>query len=60
MSVVKEEAKKLIEALPESGTGDDVLYQFVVKDKLRDAFKEAAEGEVVSHVKAKEQLSASM
>lgn len=57
MSLVKEAAKKLIEALPESATWDDVMYEFYIKQKLAQALKEADEGDVVSHERAKDQLS---
>ena len=57
MSVVKEAAKKLIEALPESATWDDLMYEFYVKQKLAQALKEADQGDVISHERAKEQLS---
>ncbi len=57
MASVKEEAKKLIDELPESATWDDVMYEFYVKKKLAQALKEAADGDVLSHEKAKEQLS---
>lgn len=57
MSLVKEAAKKLIEALPESATWDDLMYELYVKKKLAQALQEAERGDVVSHEKAKEQLS---
>lgn len=57
MGAVKDEARKLIDSLPEHATWDDVMYEFYVKKKLGQALKEAAEGEVISHEKAKEQLS---
>ena len=58
MSLVKEAAKKLIDALPESATWDDVMYEFYVKKKLALALKEADQGDVVSHETAKKQLYA--
>ncbi|HEV2492346.1 MAG TPA: hypothetical protein VG204_04665 [Terriglobia bacterium] len=57
MSVIKEAAKRLIEALPENATWDDVMYEFYVKKKLAQALKEADQGDVVSHESAKQQLS---
>jgi predicted transcriptional regulator len=56
MGAVKEEAKKLIDALPEQATWDDVMYEFYVKKKLEKALQEAAAGEVVSHESAKKEL----
>ncbi len=57
MSLVKDEAKKLIEALPESATWDDVMYEFYVKKKLAQAMKEADQGDILPHETAKKQLS---
>jgi hypothetical protein len=57
MSAVKEEAKRLIDLLPDHATWDDIMYEFYVKKKLGKALDEAAAGEVVSHETAKEHLS---
>ena len=57
MSAVKEEAKKLIDTLPEQATWDDVMYELYVKQKLQKALDEAAAGKVVSHDAAKQELT---
>ncbi|MGH9358178.1 MAG: hypothetical protein ACRD1O_03260 [Terriglobia bacterium] len=57
MGVVKQEAKKLIEALPDQATWDDIMYEFYVKKKLEKALGEAVAGNVVSHESAKRELS---
>ena len=57
MGATKEEAKKLIDMLPEHATWDDIMYEFYVKKKLAKVLEEAAAGDVVSHQTAKEQLS---
>ena len=41
MSLVKEEARKLIDRLPEQATWDDIMYEFYVKKKLAVALKAA-------------------
>lgn len=56
MNIAKEEAKKLIDNLPDQATWDDIMYQFYVMKKLTVALKAAAEGRVVSHEKAKKRL----
>ena len=56
MGAAKEEARMLIEQLPDHATWDDIMYEFYVKKKLAKALDEAAAGEVVSHETAKEQL----
>ena len=56
MSIVKEEAKKLIDKLPDQATWDDIMYEFYVKKKLSGALKAAEEGEVVSHEEVKKRV----
>lgn len=58
MGVAKHEAKKLIDALPDQATWDDIMYELYVKKKLEKALEEAAAGDVVSHESAKRELSA--
>ena len=56
MSTVKEEAKKIIDKLPEQATWDDVMYEFYVKKKLEIALKAVSEGRVISHDEVKKRL----
>jgi predicted transcriptional regulator len=56
MNIVKEEAKKLIDKLPDSATWDDIMYEFYVKQKITTGLKAAEEGRVVSHEEAKKRL----
>jgi len=49
MSMVKDEAKKIIDKLPEFATWDDVMYQIYVKKKIETSIKTAEEGKVISH-----------
>ncbi len=56
VGALKDEAKKLIDALPDQATWDDIMYEFYVKKKLEKALEEAASGKVVSHEEAKKQL----
>ena len=56
MSVVKEEAKKLIDELPEHATWDDIMYELYIKKKLAVALKAAEEGRVISHEEVKKRL----
>ena len=58
MSVAKDEARKLLDKIPETATWDDIMYEFYVKKKLTVALKAAQEGRVVSHEKAKKRLLA--
>jgi predicted transcriptional regulator len=56
MNIVKEEAKKLIDKLPDSATWDDIMYELYVKKKIAAGLKAAEEGRVVSHEEAKKRL----
>lgn len=56
MNIVKEEARRLIDKLPDQATWDDIIYEFYVKKKLDVALKAAEEGHVVSHEEAKKRL----
>ena len=56
MSTVKEEAKKIIDKLPEQATWDDVMYEFYVKKKMEIALKAVSEGRVISHDEVKKRL----
>ncbi len=56
MSTVKEEARRLVDSMPEHATWDDVIYEFYVKKKLEKALKEADNGEVISHDEARKDL----
>ena len=54
MSIIKEEAKRLIDKLPDQATWDDIMYEFYVKKKLVVALKAAEKGRVISHEELKE------
>ena len=56
MDLIKDEAKKLIEKLPDSATWDDIMYELYVKKKIAAGLKADDEGRVVSHEEAKKRL----
>ena len=56
MSIVKEEATKLINKLPDQATWDDIMYEFYVKKKLAVALKADEEGHVISHKEVKKRF----
>ena len=58
MSAVKEEAKRLIDELPDTATWDDVMYELYVKMKIAQAVAAAESGDVVSHEEAKRRILA--
>ena len=48
MSIAKEEARKLLDKIPETATWDDIMYEFYVRQKIETALADAAAGRVVS------------
>lgn len=56
MNIAKEEAKKLIDKLPDQSTWDDIMYEFYVRKKLEVALKAADEGRVVPHEEVKKRF----
>ena len=49
MSTVKEEARKLVDNLPDAVNWEDIMYEFYVKKKIAAGLKAAEEGRVVPH-----------
>jgi predicted transcriptional regulator len=47
MSIVKEEAKKLVESLPDDATWDDLMYQIYVRTKIEEGLAADEAGDVV-------------
>ena len=56
MSIVKEEATKLINKLSDQATWDDIMYEFYVKKKLAVALKADEEVHVISHKEVKKRF----
>lgn len=48
MSAAKEEARKLIENIPDSASWDDIMYEFYVRKKIEIGLEEGDAGKVVS------------
>ena len=49
MSVLREEAKKLLDNLPDQASWDDIMYEMYVKKKIDEGLKAANEGKLISH-----------
>ena len=56
MSVVREEAKKLIDNLPDEASWDDVMYEIYVRKKIDEGIKAANEGKLISHEDVKKRF----
>jgi len=54
--MIKEEAIKLLESLPEQVTWDDIMYQFYVKKKLATSLKALEDGKIISHEEVKKKI----
>jgi len=57
MPVVKEEAIKLIENLPNDSSWDDIIYEMYVKKKIDIGLKAAKAGQTVSHEDVKKRFA---
>jgi len=53
MAGIREEAHKLIDALPEETSWDEVIYQVYVRKKIARGIEAADEGRVVPHDEVK-------
>jgi len=53
MSTVKEEARELIDGLPEQATWDDLMYRFYIRKKVDAGLKAAEQRDIVSHEEVK-------
>ena len=56
MGRVREEAQKLIDALPEETSWDDLIYQMYVRKKIAKGIEAAEQGRVVTHDEVKKQF----
>lgn len=56
MATVKEEARQVIERLPEHATWDDLIYELYVRQKIAAGIKAADEGRVIPHEEVRKKL----
>jgi hypothetical protein len=54
MSTAKEEARELLDRIPDNATWDDIMYQFYVEKKVEKALQEVETGNVLPHEVVKE------
>jgi len=57
MSIVKKEAKKMLNNLPEEASWDDLMYEMYVRKKIDEGIKAAEEGRILSHEEVKKRFS---
>lgn len=56
MSIIREEAKKLLNNLPDEASWDDVMYEMYVRKKIDEGVKSADEGKFISHEEVKKKF----
>ena len=59
MASVKEEAKQLVDNLPDDATWNDLMYEIYVRQKIEVGRQAARDGRVVSHDEVKKRFSLS-
>ena len=57
MSTLREEARKIVEQLPDEASWDDLMYEIYVRQKVEAGRRDFAEGRSVSHEEAKRQMA---
>jgi predicted transcriptional regulator len=57
MNQVKEEAKKLLDKLPDEISWDDIMYEMYVRNKIDRGIQAADEGKLISHEEVKKRFS---
>ena len=57
MSIVKKEAKKILNNLPDEASWDDLMYEMYVRKKIDEGIKAADEGKILSHEEVKKRFS---
>ncbi len=56
MATVKEEARKLLERLPDEASWDDLMYEIYVQKKIDMGLKAAEGGKLIPHEEVKRRL----
>ena len=59
MSTVKEQARKVVEELPDHASWDDLMYQMYVRQRIAEGIQAGEEGRVQSHEEVKRKFLAS-
>jgi hypothetical protein len=57
MNQVKEEAKKLLDKLPDEISWDDIMYEMYVRNKIDKGIQAADEGKLISHEEVKKRFA---
>jgi hypothetical protein len=60
MSTVKEQAREVVDTLPEGATWDDVMYAIYVRQKIEAGIKDGELGNVVSQDEVEKRFAAKL
>ena len=55
-ATIKEEARRLIEQLPEDATWDDLLYEIYVRQSIEAGLEDCRQGRVISVAEVRKRL----
>jgi predicted transcriptional regulator len=56
MSIVKDEARKILDEIPDDATWEDIMYHFYVRLKIDEGLEDIEAGRVVPHDEVKASL----
>jgi len=56
MSTVRDEAKKVLDVLPDEASWDDVMYEMYVRKKIDEGIQAADSGRLISHEEVKKRF----
>jgi len=56
MGLIKNEAKKLVEQLPDEASWDDLMYEIYIRKKIDEGIKAADGGKLISHEEVKQRF----
>jgi hypothetical protein len=58
MEMAKEQAKKVLESLPDDASWEDIMYKMYVSEKISAGLRDVNEGKVTSHEDVKKRFRA--
>ncbi len=56
MIKVKDEAKKIVDKLPDQATWDDLMYELYVRQKIEEGLNDVKNNNVISHDEMKKRF----
>ena len=56
MGIIKKEAKKLVDGLPDEASWDDLMYEIYIRKKIDEGLTAADEGRLISHEEVKQRF----